>query len=91
MPDLLCKLHWVLTPDFHENQAVADFERLYLGAQMELEGVLRLKTCLRELIGTQELIWSEKNQSHSRENKTDFFPYRPESDDQLFGITLKLT
>ena len=73
MPDPLCKLHWVLTPDFHENQAVADFERLYLGAQMELEGVLRLKTCLRELIGTQELIWSEKNQSHSRENKKDFF------------------
>ena len=79
MPDLLCKLHWVLTPDFHEKQAVADFERLYLGAQMELEGVLRLKTCLRELIGTQELIWSEKiNHIRVRIKKIFFYPYRPD-------------
>ena len=40
---------------------------------MELEGVLRFKTCLRELIGTQELIWSEYIQSHSRENTIDFY------------------
>ena len=32
---------------------------LYLGAQMELEGVLRLQSCLLDAIETLELIWSE--------------------------------
>ena len=38
---------------------------VHLEARMELEGVLRLQTCLRELIGTLELIWSENIRSDS--------------------------
>ena len=42
--------------EFRNWTALANFGKVYLGAQMELEGVLRLETCLRELIETLELI-----------------------------------
>ena len=37
------KLHWVETLDFHEKSRVADFETLYLRAQMEFGGALWCK------------------------------------------------
>ena len=50
------KSHCMKHRDFLNWTAPAKFGKTYLGAQMELEGVLRLKTRLRELIGTLELV-----------------------------------
>ena len=42
--------------DFIEKSLTFDLAEVYLEPQVELEGVLRLQTCLHEPIGTLELV-----------------------------------